>query len=566
MSSKRPEAALVPVLAGKYDAASGAWRGRWGMGSLEDFPPSADTSEFEYARRESSGRMLGGVYDGHFMVKQEPPEPPFQIVEVGVVIEFVVEKRDASSSSLQNHIEVIGSGSNKFGNYVLRGHFDPMTAELRVEKQYETPPKNTVQAGQITDAGLREDLEAEGKKGVVYDAKVLREWRKLQDTNAAGPKDNATCQVRVSSSPALATQKSELTVPQPLQSVPQPFQSASGFSDSPTAISPGAIFGIQAAASPFTANKAVAKSVACVAAPMMNQMSAAPLKAAPMSAAPIQSTPVNFAPKPSLPTPSLPRPSPKASAKPKKKTAKRPRQPVPAPVLEGLFEVKSGIWRGRWGMRVLSENELKHGCNSEAKESSEFEFKTQVQTTENGGSSGAVAGARGETMPPLPISGLYDGFFMVKVPPPDQPIRVDEKELRLEFKVDNCAQASPRGTAVGDSPASIEVTGSGQNIYGAFELRGWMTTTNATTREQGLWTLRMQKRYRKPPPKGVGGAVGEDAETAKRRKVQREMEKLRDACGTGHRYYSYTHDQQSRHPLKEQLSGIPPDSSGAEED
>jgi hypothetical protein len=147
MSGKGNE---YPVLAGKYDAASGAWRGRWGMGSLEDFPPAEDTSEFEYARREPSGRVLGGTYDGHFMVKQATPDPPFQVVENGVVIEFIVEKRDTASA----HIEVTGSGTNKFGNFALRGSFDPMTSELRVEKRYEAQKeKPKVVAGQITDAG-----------------------------------------------------------------------------------------------------------------------------------------------------------------------------------------------------------------------------------------------------------------------------------------------------------------------------------------------------------------------------------------------------------------------------
>jgi hypothetical protein len=69
-------------------------------------------------------------------------------------------------------------------------------------------------------------------------------------------------------------------------------------------------------------------------------------------------------------------------------------------------------------------------------------------------------------------------------------------------------------------------------------------------------------RYTRSVPKGATSPGG-DPEDAKRRKVQREMEKLRDACGTGHRYYSYTHDQQSRHPLKQHLAGFQADDSNS---
>jgi hypothetical protein len=100
---------------------------------------AVNTSDFEYTRRAYSPWTHDGTYDGHFTVRPtyvvgNRTCPPFRVVETGVVIEFAVEKRE------YNHIiEVTGFGSNQeFGKFILRGSFDRMTSELRVEKQYET--------------------------------------------------------------------------------------------------------------------------------------------------------------------------------------------------------------------------------------------------------------------------------------------------------------------------------------------------------------------------------------------------------------------------------------------
>jgi hypothetical protein len=150
------------------------------------------------------------------------------------------------------------------------------------------------------------------------------------------------------------------------------------------------------------------------------------------------------------------------------------------PILEGMFNISSGTWQGRWGMCALSEEDFKNGNTGIAREeSSEFEFKTQVQEPALG------LGAGGGQGPPLPVSGLYDGYFMVKQSPPDPVIRVDEKDVHLEFK----QAASSASTAA----EVIEVIGSGKNMYGNFALRGWMNASGPP--EHGLWSMRLQKRW-----------------------------------------------------------------------
>jgi hypothetical protein len=147
-----------------------------------------------------------------------------------------------------------------------------------------------------------------------------------------------------------------------------------------------------------------------------------------------------------------------------------------------MFTVASGTWQGRWGMCALSEEDFKSGNTGIAREeSSEFEFKTQVQEPALG------LGVEGGQGPPLPVSGLYDGYFMVKQATPDAAIRVDEKDVHLEFK----QAASSASTAAMAVVAPIEVTGSGQNMYGNFGLRGWMNASGSP--EQGLWSMRLQK-------------------------------------------------------------------------
>jgi hypothetical protein len=65
---------------------------------------------------------------------------------------------------------------------------------------------------------------------------------------------------------------------------------------------------------------------------------------------------------------------------------------------------------------------------------------------------------------------------MLKQPEPDEPIRVDENTLHLDFKPDF------------SNPHFISVIGFGSNVYGSFDLRGFLHIDN--------WQLQLQKVYR----------------------------------------------------------------------
>ena len=128
--------------------------------------------------------------------------------------------------------------------------------------------------------------------------------------------------------------------------------------------------------------------------------------------------------------------SPKKLSSPKKTVA--PLSSEPVPVLMGDYKVDYGVasWKGLWG---FEEESFKSG------QTSSFTFKSRS-------SAGAVS-LNG------PINGLYDGFFMFRVPK-GVPQRIEERGLQLTFtKQDN-------------DPNTYSVIGKGTNRFGAFILQG----------------------------------------------------------------------------------------------
>ena len=136
--------------------------------------------------------------------------------------------------------------------------------------------------------------------------------------------------------------------------------------------------------------------------------------------------------------------SPKKASSPKKATSPKraasPKKPVssePLPVLSGRYRVECGIasWGGLWG---FDESAFQSG------KTSKFSFKSRA-------TAGAVSLSG-------PVNGVYDGYFMFKVPN-TAPRRIEEKGLQLNFTKQDDSQI-------------YTVKGRGTNRFGAFELDG----------------------------------------------------------------------------------------------
>eukprot|EP00401_Gymnodinium_catenatum_P081160 CAMPEP_0117599378 /NCGR_PEP_ID=MMETSP0784-20121206/75919_1 /TAXON_ID=39447 /ORGANISM="" /LENGTH=130 /DNA_ID=CAMNT_0005401933 /DNA_START=11 /DNA_END=400 /DNA_ORIENTATION=- len=82
------------------------------------------------------------------------------------------------------------------------------------------------------------------------------------------------------------------------------------------------------------------------------------------------------------------------------------------PSLKGKMSYEGGdvICKGVWGMSDEAHNQ--------PGQTSEFEFKLLKKDDDS---------------QMFPVDGLYQGWFMMKQPPPQKPLKVDEKELIFKF-------------------------------------------------------------------------------------------------------------------------------------
>ena len=140
-----------PSLRGEFKVTEegAVWEGLWGMDN--DAFVTGVTSPFAYRRKgdiadaeagdaTSSALPAGvksGVFAGHFMMQdlksKAVPKTMIKVAENNVQLIFT-----ASSGG----ISVSGSGSNKFGYFVLSGTLDPASMELIVYRDYVKKPKS----------------------------------------------------------------------------------------------------------------------------------------------------------------------------------------------------------------------------------------------------------------------------------------------------------------------------------------------------------------------------------------------------------------------------------------
>lgn len=113
---------LVPSLRGylQFNGPNLVCKGLWAISDDQHNQPG-QTSDFEFkltkALSEPGIYPISGKYSGYFMLKQPPPTKSLKIEEREILLKFVASGEDEEEGSYS----VEGHGSNRFGNFSLRG-------------------------------------------------------------------------------------------------------------------------------------------------------------------------------------------------------------------------------------------------------------------------------------------------------------------------------------------------------------------------------------------------------------------------------------------------------------
>ncbi len=161
---------LVPSLKGKM-TQEGSWiicRGMWAMSDAQHANPDL-TSEFEFKINAASPAVvsalqagtiprsypLDGLYQGWFKLRKQPPlKGTDKIDEKGLLIMFRQDEDESADSAQEegdsedegegavakSTYRVEGQGSNKFGNFTLKGSFDASTGDIVMYREYVARP------------------------------------------------------------------------------------------------------------------------------------------------------------------------------------------------------------------------------------------------------------------------------------------------------------------------------------------------------------------------------------------------------------------------------------------
>jgi len=156
---------LVPSLKGKMEK-EGTWivcRGVWAMSEAQHANPDL-TSEFEFRINSSSPSVvaalyagtvpraypLDGLYQGWFKLRKQPPLKGFDKVdEKSLLITFrqdedepvdVDDEEGEGVGPKSSQYVVEGQGSNRFGNFTLKGSFDSDTGDIVMYREYVARP------------------------------------------------------------------------------------------------------------------------------------------------------------------------------------------------------------------------------------------------------------------------------------------------------------------------------------------------------------------------------------------------------------------------------------------
>lgn len=135
------------------------------------------------------------------------------------------------------------------------------------------------------------------------------------------------------------------------------------------------------------------------------------------------------------------------------------------PSMRGKLEVQNGlhICRGEWAM-----SDAAHEIPDQT---SKFEFHIKV--------------AHGT---PLPVSGKYSGWFNIKQPPPKNYLRIEDKELYLNY-----VQTG--------APEEYSISGQGINKFGRYTVSGTLKGANIQ-----LYRIYNSSKKVAPTPKSIPGA------------------------------------------------------------
>jgi len=158
---------LVPSLKGKM-IRDGSWivcNGVWAMSEAQHANPDF-TSEFEFRINSSSPAVvaainagtipraypLDGLYEGWFKLRKQPPlKGSDKIDEKGLLITFRQDEEDPlgmddeeeegeGERPASSQYVVEGQGSNRFGNFTLKGSFDSDTGDIVMYREYVARP------------------------------------------------------------------------------------------------------------------------------------------------------------------------------------------------------------------------------------------------------------------------------------------------------------------------------------------------------------------------------------------------------------------------------------------
>lgn len=142
---------MEPVLRGqiKYsDDSKTVWEGRWGM-NADAFTAEGSSdllNAFRYTAASKIEFSVGALvsFKGYFEVTSVNKGSKSQFTDKVLDLEVV-------SQTTEDGLRVVtGKGSNRFGNFEIQGHFDPLTSTLEVRRIYAPrmgpAPKNITRA------------------------------------------------------------------------------------------------------------------------------------------------------------------------------------------------------------------------------------------------------------------------------------------------------------------------------------------------------------------------------------------------------------------------------------
>lgn len=128
---------MIPVLRGKLGIKNDHWEwsGKWSM-TVEEFKQKK-TSKFKYrgpekTQGDDSVATAAGNFSGFFYVKNDTEgEEDTKVKEKNVAFTFTKPEVSGEKWSVE------GKGQNRYGTFVLDGHFNPFNGIMLVTKRYE---------------------------------------------------------------------------------------------------------------------------------------------------------------------------------------------------------------------------------------------------------------------------------------------------------------------------------------------------------------------------------------------------------------------------------------------